>query len=125
MAVSAGASLLELGLALGSRLSIPVAGVDVVGDDVVAESLHHGGNAAAGLEVRRAHVPGLPSEDINVGLLQLGHLRRQLGRGHGPNVSVCPGVRGHLMSALVGGLDRRRLVVDASCFERSEKYTCA
>lgn len=78
VAVPAGASCCEFGLALGGRLAIPVAGVDVVGDDVVAEGLHHGRDAAAGLEVRGAHVPGLPAEDVDKGLLELGHLGGEL-----------------------------------------------
>lgn len=125
MAVPAGAGLLKLSLALGSRLPVPVASIDVVGDDVVAEGSHHGGYATTGLEVRRAHVPGLPAEDVDVRLLQLGHLRSELGRRHRADVAMCPGVRGDLVSAFVGGLDCRSLVVDASCFKRSERYTCA
>lgn len=41
VAVASCASRGELGLALSGRLTVPVAGVDVVGDDVVAEGLHH------------------------------------------------------------------------------------
>lgn len=78
VAVAAGAGRRELGLALGGRLTIPVTRVDVVGDDVVAEGLHHGGDAATGLEVRGPHVPGLPAEDVDVRLLQLGHLGGEL-----------------------------------------------
>lgn len=124
VSVPAGPSLSELCLALGGRLSIPVTGVDIVRYNVVAEGPHHGGDATTGLKVRWAHVPGLLAEDVDVGLLQLGHLRRQLRRGHRAHVAVRPGVRCHLVAAFVGGLDRCRLVVDASCLERSEKHTC-
>lgn len=69
---------LEFGLALGSGLTVPVAAVDVVGDDIVAEGPHHRGDAAAGLEVRRTHIPGLLAKDVDIGLLQLGHLGGEL-----------------------------------------------
>lgn len=64
----------ELGLALGNGGAVPVLCVNVVRDDLVAESLHRALHRAAGLEVRGAHVCWLLPQDVDIGLLELLHL---------------------------------------------------
>lgn len=74
MAITTGTGLLELLLALLRCLVIPVLGIDIIGDDPVAEVLHRRENVAAGGEVGRTHVCGLYADDVHEGLLELGHL---------------------------------------------------
>jgi len=116
VAVATGARLLKHLLALLGRLAIPVTGVDVVGDDAVAEGLHRGEHVATGGEVRRAHVGGLYADDVDEGLLEARHLRRQVVGGEGTEVrGVRPGVGRDLVAGLVRVLEGALLVVDAAC----------
>lgn len=115
MPVTTGARIGELLLALLDRVTIPVAGIDVVGDDAVAEGAHRREHAAARGEVGRAHVGGLLADDVHEGVLEFGHLGRQGGAAEGTEVGgVRPGVRAHLVAAVVGVLERGGLVVDTS-----------
>jgi len=116
VAIATGTSLLEHLLALLGRLAVPVAGVDVVGDHAVAEGLHRGEHVAAGGEVRRAHVGGLHADDVDEGLLEARHLRREVVGREGTEVrGVGPGVRCDLVAGFVRVLEGGLLVVDATC----------
>lgn len=114
VAVAARACLLELLLALLRRLAVPVFGVDIVGDDAVAELLHGREDRAARLEVRGTHIGRLDTDDVDERGFQLGHLGRQGRRREGSDVWVRPGMRGDLMARFVGVLKGRLLVVDAA-----------
>ena len=83
VAVAAGAGLLELLLALLRGLAVPVARIDVVGDDAVAHGAHDVQHVAARAQVGRAHIGRLLAEDVDEGLLDLLHLRLDL---RGPEV---------------------------------------
>jgi hypothetical protein len=116
MAVATGTSLLELLLALLGRLTVPVLGVDVVGDDAVAQVLHRGEYVAAGGEVGRAHVSWLDADDVDERLLQTRHLGCEVVGGEGAEVrGVGPCVRCDLVAGLVGVLEGALLVVNAAC----------
>lgn len=115
VAVSACAGLLELLLALLRRLAVPVFAVHVRRDDAVAQVAHRRQHVAARGQVRRAHVRGLHPNDVDESLLEPRHLRRQVvGRQRSKVLRVRPSVRGNLVSGLVGILQCRSLVVDAS-----------
>lgn len=115
VAVSAGTSLLELLLALLSSLSVPVARVNIIGDDLVSELLHGGQDVSAGGEVRRTHVGGLLADDVDHGLLQKLHLLLQLVGAETAEVGgMGPGVTGDLVAGVVGLLDGSGTVVDAA-----------
>lgn len=113
--VSTSTSLLELLQTLLGRLAIPVARVDVVGDDLVSQLLHGGQDIAAGSEVGRSHVGGLLADDVDEGLLHLLHLLLQpVGAETTEVLGVSPGVTGDLVARVVGLLDGGLLVVDAA-----------
>lgn len=115
MSIAACTGLLELLLALLGRLIVPVARVNVVGDDAVAQVLHGGQDVAAGGEVRGTQVGGLLADDVAEGLLEAGHLLGELGGGHGAEVlGVGPCVRGDLVAGFEGVLEGGALVVDAA-----------
>lgn len=84
VAVAARARALELGLALLRSLAVPVAAVNVVGDDLVAERAHRVERLAARRQVRGTHVRGLAAKYVDKRLLQLLHL---LGDGAGLQVA--------------------------------------
>lgn len=112
--IAARAGGLKLGLALRHRGTVPVLGIHIVCDDPIAQGAHHTGDTTTGFEVWRAHVRWLLAENIDECLLELGHLRGELRRGHGPHVAVRPCVGRHLMAALVSSLDCCCLVVYAT-----------
>jgi hypothetical protein len=113
--ITTSASLLELLLALLSRLPVPVTRVDVVGNDLVAELLHGRKDVATSGEVRRAHVGGLLADDVDHGLLELLHLLLQLiGAQTAEVLGVGPCVTGDLVARVVGLLDGGLVVVDTA-----------
>lgn len=115
VSVAAGAGGRELGLALRRGLVIPVAAVDVIRDDLVAERSHGREYGAAGGQVGRAHVGGLLADDVDHGLLELLHLGGELRGAQTAEVGgVRPGVRGDLVAGVEGLLDGGLLVVDAA-----------
>ena len=114
VAVAAGAGLLERLLALLGGLVVPVARVDVVGDDLVVHRLHGRQEGAARLEVRRAHVERLLANQVDEGVLNLGHLAADLRLAHAAHVAMGPRVRGDLVARRVRLLDRGSLVVDTA-----------
>lgn len=115
MAITLRTSLLEPLLALLRALVVPVAGIDVVGDDAVAQVLHHGEHVAAGGEVGRAHVGGLDADDVYEGLLEALHLVVEVVGRHGAEVlRVRPRVGCDLVAGFEGVLEGRPLVVDAA-----------
>lgn len=114
VSIAAGTSGLKLRLALRHRGTIPVLAIHIVRYDTISKRAHDTGDTTAGLEVGRPHVGWLLAEDIDKGLLELGHLRRELRRRHGPHVAVRPCVGRDLMAAIVGSLDRCCLVVYAA-----------
>lgn len=115
VAVATSTSLLELLLALLSRLAVPVTRVNIVGDDLVPELGHGRKNVAAGGEVRRTHVSGLLANDVNHGLLKLLHLLLELVGAQATEVlGVGPGVTGDLVAVLVSLLDGGSVVVNTA-----------
>lgn len=90
VAVAPGAGLDEGLLALLGRLVVPVARVDVVGDDLVAHLSEHGQDLAARLEVGWAHIRRLLADQVNEGVLEPGHLLLDLRRAIAGPVGVGP-----------------------------------
>lgn len=80
------AGALEELLARRRRVAVPVARVDVVGDDLVPERRQRREHVAARREVRRAHVGRLDAEDVDGGLLELLHLLGELVGAQGAEV---------------------------------------
>jgi hypothetical protein len=123
VAVTTGTSLLELLLALLSSLSVPIARVNVVGDDLVSELLHGGQHVSASGEIRRSHVGRLLADDIDHGLSEELHFLLQLVGAKTAEVRrVSPGVTGDLVARVVNLLDGGRAVVNAAVeFTSSEE----
>jgi hypothetical protein len=116
MPIAAGARLRKLLLALLRALVIPVAAVDVVGYDAVAQRLHGREYIAARCEVGWAHVRWLYTDDVDEGLLEARHLCGEVIGGKGAKVGgVAPGVRGDLVAGFICVEDGGLLVVDAAC----------
>lgn len=74
MPVTTCTGLSKLLLALLWRLIVPVARVDVVGDDAVAELLHSWEDVAACGKVGRTHVCWLDADDVDESLFETRHL---------------------------------------------------
>lgn len=72
----------ELLLGLRDRKTIPVLRVNAVGNHPVAKSSHCGGYVAAGLEVRRTHVGGFDTNDVDQRCLKLLHFGGELSDTH-------------------------------------------
>lgn len=96
--VAARARLRELLLAGRGRCAVPVARVDVVGDDLVVERAQRGQHVAARGEVRRADVRGADADEVDEGLFELLDFGRELGGAEGAEVG---GVRPGLLERLL------------------------
>lgn len=115
MPIAPRARTLKRRLTLLRRLIIPVTRVDIVRDDAVPQLRHDGQHAAAGREVRRAHVRGLYADDVDERLLEARHLAGEFAAGHAAKVlRVGPRVRGDLVPGFVGVLQGGFLPVDAA-----------
>lgn len=78
MSIATCTSRCKLGLACGDRSTVPVLGVYVVCDDLVAQRFHNTNDTSTGLKVRRTHVRWLLAENIDERLLDFGHLGGEL-----------------------------------------------
>lgn len=92
---SNGAALCDTGLeqlkrsvGLSRGVVLPVKGVDIGTDDMVAESLHDGEGVGVGAEVRSTHVGRPLSNDGEEVSLEAGHLRADSGVGNGGQVGM-------------------------------------
>lgn len=92
---SNGAALCDTGLeqlkrsvGLSRGVVLPVKGVDVGIDDMVAESLHDGEGVGVVAEVRRTHVGRPLSNNGKEVSLETGHLRADRGVGQGGKVGM-------------------------------------
>lgn len=95
-------------------LIVPIARVDIIGNDTVPQCFHRGQDVAASSKVWWTHISRLDPNDIHQGLVQSLHLLRQIIGGQGTEIArMRPRMRGDLMSRLVCILQSSFLAVDA------------
>jgi hypothetical protein len=82
-----------------------VLGVEVGGDDVVAEVGHVGFGGGVVGEVGGAHVGGEEADDVDEGFFGFVHFFSSCGGGEGGEIGVGPGVGCDLVSFIVGSPD--------------------
>lgn len=80
--------VLESSVCLSRSVVLPVKGVNVSTNDVVAKGLHDGERGGVGAEVGSAHVGRVLSDDLEELGLETGHLRANLGAADGSEVRV-------------------------------------
>ena len=78
----------QSGVGLSRSVVLPVKGVDIGTDDMVAKGLHDGEGVGGVAEVRRSHVGRVLSDDLEEVGLETGHLSASLSVADGSEVRV-------------------------------------
>jgi len=84
---------IKSGVGLSRSVVLPVKGVDIGTNDMVAKGLHDGEGVGGVAEVGRSHVGRVLSNDLEEVSLETGHLSASLSVADGSEVGVAVTVR--------------------------------
>jgi hypothetical protein len=104
----------QSGVGLSRSVVLPVKGVDIGTDDMVAKGLHDGEGVGGVAEVGRSHVGRVLSDDLEEVGLETGHLSASLSVADGSEVRVAVSVGAKLVTLAEDSLNGGSVVVDVA-----------